>query len=122
MIDVLQRLAMAYPGVNFTLHDGNRDRLRLKNMQTDLLARRLSAFGAIMGRDFADNALAVEAEREGMRLTGFAGLPTLNRGNAMMQFMFVNARPVKDRQLIGAVRAAYQDFWRAIATRCWHYF
>lgn len=110
VVDVLQRLAMAYPGVNFTLHDGKRDRLRLKNMQTDLLTRRLERLGAIMGRDFAENALTVEAEREGMRLTGFTGLPTLNRGNAMMQFMFVNARPVKDRQLIGAVRAAYQDF------------
>ncbi len=70
---------------------------------------RLARLGAIMGRDFRDNALPIEAEREGVQLTGFAGLPTLNRGNAQMQFLFVNGRPVKDRLLLAALRAAYGD-------------
>ena len=63
-----------------------------------------------MGREFMDNALPISAERDGATLTGFAGLPTFNRGTASMQFLFVNGRPVKDKQLTGAVRAAYADF------------
>jgi DNA mismatch repair protein MutL len=62
-----------------------------------------------MGREFADNALRVEAERDGFRLTGYAALPTLNRAQARFQFLFVNGRPVRDRLFQGAVRAAYQD-------------
>ena len=57
-----------------------------------------------------DNALAIDHEREGVRLTGFAGLPTYNRGNAAHQYLFVNDRPVRDRLLQGALRAAYADF------------
>lgn len=63
-----------------------------------------------MGRDFRENALAIDAEREGVSVRGFAGLPTLSRGNNKMQFLFVNGRPVKDRMLNGVIRAAYQDF------------
>ena len=63
-----------------------------------------------MGREFADNAVAVEAVREGVRLSGFAGVPTYNRANAQMQYLFVNGRPVRDKLLIGAVRGAYADF------------
>src|SRR3546814_20445945 len=63
-----------------------------------------------MGRDFADNALAIDALREGIRLTGYAGLPTLNRGNAQHQYLFVNGRPVRAKLLYGAIRGAYQDF------------
>lgn len=110
VIDVLNRLAMAHPSVSISLHDGNRERIRLRGEQGDLLDARLSRLGAIMGRDFMDNALPVSAERDGAELSGFAGLPTLNRGTASMQFMFVNGRPVRDKQLIGAVRAAYADF------------
>jgi DNA mismatch repair protein MutL len=63
-----------------------------------------------MGRDFADNAAPVNVMREGVSITGFAGLPTYNRANAQMQFLFVNGRPVRDKLLIGAVRGAYADF------------
>jgi DNA mismatch repair protein MutL len=63
-----------------------------------------------MGREFSDNALLLEHEREGVRLSGFAGLPTYNRGNAAHQYLFVNGRPVRDRLLQGALRAAYADF------------
>ena len=63
-----------------------------------------------MGREFADNALAIDANREGFRLTGFAGLPTLNRPTGQHQYLFVNGRPVRDKLLAGAVRGAYQDF------------
>jgi len=73
----------------------------------DALLRRLSD---VMGRDFADNALTIDAERDGVRLTGHAGLPTLNRNTTKHQYLFVNGRPVRDRLLTGAVRGAYQDF------------
>ena len=64
---------------------------------------------AILGRDFLDNAFPFEAERDGVRISGLASLPTFSRGQADMQFVFVNGRPVQDRQLSGALRAAYRD-------------
>jgi len=108
--DILKRLAMAHPGVGFSLSDGARTVLRLAPAQGDLFSQRLDRLGAIMGRDFHDNALPVKAEREDIRLTGHVGLPTLNRGNGQQQFMFVNGRPVKDKLFFGAVRGAYRDF------------
>ena len=107
--DVVKRLAMANPGVGFTLENNGRTVLRYAP-ETDDEAGSLARLGAIMGREFSENAIAIDADREGARLSGFAGLPTLNRGNAQMQFLFVNGRPVKDRMLTGVVRAAYQDF------------
>ena len=107
--DAIKRLAMANPEVAFTLENNGRKTLRFEAESVGE-AGRLSRLGAIMGRDFKDNAVAIDAEREGVHVTGFAGLPTLNRGNAQMQFMFVNGRPVKDRMLNGVIRAAYQDF------------
>jgi len=108
--EMVNRLAMAHPGVNFTLSDGTRTVVRLNAAQGDLFTQRLDRLGAIMGRDFFNNALRVEAEREGLRLTGHIGLPTLNRGNGQHQYMFVNGRPVKDKLFFGAVRGAYRDF------------
>ena len=64
----------------------------------------------MLGADFADNALSIDQERDGVRLSGYAGLPTFNRGNAAHQYLFVNGRPVRDRLLHGALRAAYADF------------
>lgn len=110
VLDILQRLAMANPGVGFSLTDDGREKLRLGNAQGELLDLRLKRLGAIMGREFQENALVIDAERDGFHLTGYAGVPTLNRGNAAMQFLFVNGRSVRDKQLIGAVRGAYQDF------------
>ena len=108
--DAISRLAMARPDVSFTLIDSERTKIRLEATQGDLLDARLRRLSGVMGKEFAENALPIEAEREGLRLTGYAGLPTLNRGNAQMQFLFVNDRSVKDRLLFGAVRGAYADF------------
>lgn len=107
--DVVKRLAMANPHVSFSLENNGRNVLRYA-AEAEGEAGRLARLGAIVGRNFRDNAVAIEADREGVTLTGFAGLPTLNRGNAQMQFLFVNGRPVKDRMLNGVIRAAYQDF------------
>lgn len=113
VLETLQRLAMAHPEIGFSLSDGSRRALNLAAESGDLFASRLGRLGAIMGRDFADNALRVEAEREGLRLTGHVGLPTLNRSTAAMQFLFVNGRPVRDKLFFGAVRGAYRDFLAA---------
>ena len=109
VIDMVKRLAMARPDVAFTLTDEGRVALSL-GAEDALFDGALSRLAKLMGRDFADNAAKLEAMRESVRLTGFAGLPTYNRANAQMQFIFVNGRPVKDRLLLGAVKGAYADF------------
>jgi len=110
VVDTLSRLAMACPGIAFTLSDESRNLLRLTAAEGDLFDVRLHRLGAVMGRDFAENALPIEARREDLGLTGHIGLPTLNRGTAQHQYLFVNGRPVRDRLLQGAVRGAYHDF------------
>lgn len=107
--DTLKRLAMARADVAFQLESNGRSIFRYA-AHPDTPEGQLERLGAIMGREFRENALEIEAEREGVRLSGFAGLPTLNRGNAQRQYLFVNGRPVKDRMLNGVIRAAYQDF------------
>ncbi len=111
--DAMRRLAMAHPGVAFRLESEERALIDLAAANGSLLsgdAARLERLAAIMGREFADNAVAIDANREGFRLTGFAGLPTLNRPTSQHQYLFVNGRPVRDKLLTGAVRGAYQDF------------
>ncbi|MDF1792395.1 MAG: DNA mismatch repair endonuclease MutL [Thalassobaculaceae bacterium] len=114
-VEIVQRLAMAHPEVAFSLGDGSRTLLDLAPAADlagsgDLYAARLARLGAILGREFEDNALAVDAERAGYRLTGHAGLPTLHKRTSAQQFLFVNGRPVRDKLLLGAVRGAYMDF------------
>jgi DNA mismatch repair protein MutL len=103
-VDVIKRLAMARPDIGFTLeHDGRRAILVAPDQQ------RAERVAALTDRDLADNSVIVDFRREAVSLTGVAGLPTFNRGVADHQYLFVNGRPVKDRLLIGALRAAYQD-------------
>jgi DNA mismatch repair protein MutL len=109
IIDIVKRLAMARPDVGFSLTLDGRTSLDLGE-EKDLIDGRLPRLARIMGRDFGDNAARVEAMRESIALSGFAGLPTYNRANAQMQFLFVNGRPVRDKLLLGAVRGAYADF------------
>ncbi|MGB7270462.1 MAG: DNA mismatch repair endonuclease MutL [Albidovulum sp.] len=112
--DVVRRLAMAEPFVGFTLRDasgGGEGRMILRaDAEQGALFEALSLrLRGLIGNGFADNALPIDAEREGIRLTGYAALPTYSRGAAVEQFMFVNGRPVRDKLLIGALRAAYMD-------------
>ena len=109
--DTVNRLAMAHPEIGFTLRgDGERPLAALPVNTGDMFDIRLARLSAILGRDFADNAVRVDAVRDTMRLTGHIGVPTLHRGTARHQFLFVNGRPVKDRLMTGAVRGAYRDF------------
>ncbi len=111
--DVVKRLAMAEPFVTFILRDttGGEERtlFRAEAEQGDLFDAMHRRLAAVMGRDFADNSIRIDAERDGIRLTGHAGLPTYSRGAAVAQHVFVNGRPVRDKALTGALKAAYTD-------------
>jgi DNA mismatch repair protein MutL len=106
--DVVKRLAMAHPAVGFSLTTGERTGLRLPACP-DTADGLLTRLGRIMGADFLADALPLSGERDGISLSGFAGLPTLHRPDATQLFLFVNGRPVRDKLLVGAVRAAYGD-------------
>jgi DNA mismatch repair protein MutL len=120
-VEIVERLAMAHPDVGFTLSDGTRASVNLPVASRGLLPDeaagddvsprgQLSRLGAVLGREFEDNALPIRAERGAYTLTGHAGLPTLHRRTNTQQYLFVNGRPVRDRLLLGAVRGAYMDF------------
>ncbi|MGB8154963.1 MAG: DNA mismatch repair endonuclease MutL [Pseudolabrys sp.] len=105
--DVVRRLAMSRPDVSFTLAGEERAPLTWgPAAEGDHLAR----LGDVLGPDFRANAVAIDAGQNDVRVTGFAGLPTLSRANSLGQYLFVNGRPVRDKLLFGAVRAAYADY------------
>ncbi|MBT8417274.1 MAG: DNA mismatch repair endonuclease MutL [Silicimonas sp.] len=111
--DVVKRLAMAEPFVRFTLSDESDGRREVFAVAAETGAPVVALAGrlrAVLGREFADNALPIDAEREGLHLTGFAALPTYSRGSGVQQYLFVNGRPVRDKLLVGALRGAYMDF------------
>lgn len=115
IIDVMKRLAMAEPLIGFTLRDvtgGGEGRVvfQVPPQTGDLFDALHARLAKILGADFAANALRIDAEREGLAVTGFASLPTYSRGSATAQYMFVNGRPVRDKVFYGAIRAAYSDF------------
>ena len=110
-VDAVRRLAMAYPGIAFTV-TGDEERVLLRlaaTAEVGTVIGRRTRLAALLGRDFAENAVEIDAERGGFRLTGLAGLPTLNRALPRDQYLVVNGRPVRDKLLVGAVRGAYQD-------------
>ncbi len=104
----VRRQAMAHEAVGFTLDLDGRRSLRLPP-EAPGPEGRLARLAAVLGREFEANALRIDQEREGVRLSGYAGLPTYSRGNGAHQHLFVNGRPVRDRLLQGALRAAYAD-------------
>ena len=107
-LDVIKRLAMGAPHISFRLTDAGRTLLDLPARPADLtgMSARLHD---VLGRQFAKEAMQIDAERESAKLTGLAGLPTMNRPTTAHMYLFVNGRPVRDRQLLGAVRAGYGD-------------
>ncbi|MCS3738920.1 DNA mismatch repair endonuclease MutL [Rhizobium sp. BK661] len=103
--EVVKRMAIAFPGVRFVLSGTDRTTLELPATGDDHLAR----MAQILGKDFRDNAIEIDAEREGISLTGFTGVPTFNRGNSAHQYAFVNGRPVQDKLILSAIRGAYAE-------------
>ena len=116
-VDVVRRLAMAWPAVAFQLVNDGRTLLDVdastssidvgnQSLENTARQHRLSA---IIGRIFTDEAAVVNAERNQIRLEGMIGLPTMNRPTPAQIYLFVNGRPIHDRSLLGAIRAGYSD-------------
>jgi DNA mismatch repair protein MutL len=105
--DVIKRLAMARPDIRFTLSGADRGTTTYAAAHGP--DARLVRIAQILGEDFAQNSVKLDVERDGIRLTGYAGLPTFHRASATHQFFSVNGRPVRDKMLLGALRGAYAD-------------
>ncbi|MEP1354387.1 MAG: DNA mismatch repair endonuclease MutL [Tateyamaria sp.] len=111
--DVIKRLAMAEPFIRFELRDVTGDPrtvFKTEAQTGDPMAALRARLADVLGGEFAENSISIDTQREGLHLTGYAALPTYSRGAAVAQFLFVNGRPVKDKLLTGALRAAYFDF------------
>jgi len=102
--DVVRRLALAEPEIRFELSGPDRSTTVFEAART--MGERI---GQIVSEEFADNAITLDAEREEVRLSGLAGLPTFSRGNSLQQYLFVNGRPVRDKMLVSALRGGYAD-------------
>jgi DNA mismatch repair protein MutL len=106
--EVVRRIAIAFPAVRFTLSGTDRTTLDLAAQEPSRegLEQRIAQ---VIGREFADNAIEIEAERGGVRLTGFVSVPSFTRANSLHQYFYVNGRPVRDKMLAGAIRGAFGD-------------
>lgn len=108
-VDILNRIALANPTISFYLSDENRKKVTLNACQGELFDARLKRLADVMGREFSENSLLINAHRENLTITGYVSLPTLNKSNSLYQYLFVNNRPVRDKLLLGAIKGAYQD-------------
>lgn len=107
--DILNRIALANPAIAFSLYDGEKKKIYLNACNGDFFDARLERLAAVMGKEFGENSILIDAERESVHISGYVSLPTLNKANSLSQFLFVNNRPVRDKLLLGAIRGAYQD-------------
>lgn len=108
-VDILNRIAMANPHISFCLYSDGKKKIALNAYQGELFDARLKRLSEVMGKEFADNSLLIDASRESVRISGYVSLPTLNKANSLSQYLFVNSRPVRDKLLLGAIKGAYQD-------------
>jgi len=108
-VDILNRIALANPHISFYLTEGSKKRISLNACQGDLFDARLERLADVMGRQFGENSLLIDAVRDNLRISGYVSLPTLNKANSLSQYLFVNNRPVRDKLLLGAIKGAYQD-------------
>ncbi|WP_455482138.1 DNA mismatch repair endonuclease MutL [Bartonella sp. B35(2025)] len=106
--DMIKRIAIAFPHIRFSLSGSDRTSMELPATENNMQGQ-LQRITQIMGKEFAPNSIALDAECEGVRLTGFTCLPSFNRSNSLHQFAYVNGRPVRDKFLWGAIRGAYAD-------------
>lgn len=105
--DIISRIALANPDVSFYLYVDEKKKIALSASTGDLFDARLRRAAEVMGRDFSENALQVQGQRDGMSLSGLVSLPTYNKANTLFQYLFVNNRPVRDKLLLGALKGAY---------------
>lgn len=103
--DILRRIAIAFPNIHFVLSGPDRTTIEFKSAGSDYLAR----IAQILGRDFSENTIELNATREHITLAGYIGVPTFNRGNSLHQYAYVNGRPIQDKLVLSALRGAYSD-------------
>ena len=108
-VDILTRIAMANPHISFYLKDGEKKKLSLNAEQGELFDARLKRLSEVMGKEFAENSVLIDATRDNLHISGYVSLPTLNKANSLSQYLFVNNRPVRDKLLLGAIKGAYMD-------------
>lgn len=106
--DVIKRVAIAFPHIRFSITGSDRTPFEMAatGVGSEGMLERISQ---VLGKEFPENAIGIDAVRDGVRLTGFAGIPAFNRANSLHQFAYVNGRPVRDKQIWGAIRGAYAD-------------
>ena len=107
-VEAVRRLALARPDVGFTVVADDRAPVTYAARGDDHEGR-VARMADVLGAELRENAVAVDGERSGVRVSGLAGLPTFSRANSLAQYLFVNGRPVRDKVLLGSVRAAYSD-------------
>ncbi|MFL2648922.1 MAG: DNA mismatch repair endonuclease MutL [Dehalococcoidia bacterium] len=106
--EVVKHLAMSHPKITFTLTIDSKKIFYWDKSERNSFAGTKNRLNQVMGEDFINSSVSVEIERDGLILAGMVGMPTLNRNTGREQYLFVNNRPVKDRNLIGALRGAYK--------------
>ncbi|MES0090720.1 DNA mismatch repair endonuclease MutL [Mesorhizobium sp. M0030] len=106
--DVVKRIAIAFPAVRFTLAGSDRSTLELPATE-DSAEGSLRRVAQVMGAEFPDNSIAIDASRDGVHLTGHVSIPSFTRANALQQYAYVNGRPVRDKLIAGAIRGAFAD-------------
>lgn len=106
--DVVKRVAIAFPHIRFSMIGSDRTPFEMAatGVGSEGMLERISQ---VLGKEFPENAIGIDAMRDGVRLSGFAGIPAFNRANSLHQFAYVNGRPVRDKQIWGAIRGAYAD-------------
>jgi len=106
--DVVRRIAIAFPAVRFTVSGPDRTTLELP-ASDDSPDGQLVRIAQVMGAEFPENSIAIDAVREGVQLTGHVSIPSYSRANALQQYAYVNGRPVRDKLIASAIRGAYAD-------------
>ncbi|MBR1949029.1 MAG: DNA mismatch repair endonuclease MutL, partial [Alphaproteobacteria bacterium] len=108
-VDVIERIALANPNVSFVLYVDGKKKLFYPAGNGDLFEARMDRLVAVMGKEFRENSILIDVKREGVAISGYVSLPTLNKANSLSQFLFVNNRVVRDKLLLGAIKGAYTD-------------
>lgn len=107
--DIMTRIALANPHISFYLYDNDKKKIALNAEQGELFDARLKRLSEVMGKEFGENSILINAQRDNLHISGYTSLPTLNKANSLSQYLFVNNRPVRDKLLLGAIKGAYQD-------------
>lgn len=108
-VDMIQRIALANPQISFYLESDGKKKVALNACQGELFDCRQRRVADVMGGEFEENSVAIDAHNDFCRISGFIGVPTYNKANSLSEFLFVNNRPVRDKLILGAIKGAYQD-------------